>query len=235
MELPLLDPLDPVFPPPESALRDPNGLLAIGGNLGVETLLKAYRCGIFPWFEPGQPPLWWSPDPRAVLYPEHIHISRSMARLRRRGRHRITTDQAFGAVIRGCAGPRAGAPGTWIVPEMVAAYERLHRAGQAHSVECWFDGELAGGLYGVAVGAVFSGESMFSVRPNASKLALIHLAQGLAAGGFRLIDCQLPNPHLAAMGACDIPRRDFLAELRAALAGPHPAWPAAAISGMVGP
>lgn len=235
MELPVLDPLDPVFPPPESALRDPNGLLAIGGNLGVETLLAAYRRGIFPWFESGQPLLWWSPDPRAVLYPEHIHISRSMARLCRRGGYRITTDHAFGAVIRGCAAPRSGAPGTWIVPEMVAAYEALHAAGYAHSVECWLDGELAGGLYGVVVGAVFSGESMFSARPNASKLALIHLAQGLAAGGFRLIDCQIPNPHLTAMGTRGIPRKAFLDELREAIAGPHPAWPDAVISGMVGP
>lgn len=235
MELPVLDPLDPVFPPPESALRDPNGLLAMGGNLGAETLLAAYRRGIFPWFEAGQPPLWWSPDPRAVLYPEQIHISRSMARLRRRGGYRITTDQAFGAVIRGCAAPRSGASGTWILPEMVAAYEALHAAGHAHSVECWLDGELAGGLYGVAVGAVFSGESMFSARPNASKLALIHLARGLAIGGFRLIDCQLPNPHLTAMGARDIPRREFLDTLREALSGAQPTWPDAAISGMVGP
>ncbi|TAL07684.1 MAG: leucyl/phenylalanyl-tRNA--protein transferase, partial [Porticoccaceae bacterium] len=211
--MPLLDPDRPVFPPPERAARAPNGLLAVGGNLAVATLRDAYRRGIFPWFEAGQPPLWWSPDPRAVLFPDQVHVSRTMARLLRGGRYRITSDHSFGAVIRRCTAPRGGQAGTWIVPEMIAAYEALHAAGDAHSVECWIDGELAGGLYGVAVGAVFCGESMFSLRPNASKLALIHLARGLSAGGFTLIDCQVGNPHLASMGATDIPRAAFLADL----------------------
>ncbi len=233
MRLPLLDPDRPVFPPPERAARAPNGLLAAGGNLAVATLRDAYRRGIFPWFEAGQPPLWWSPDPRAVLFPDQVHVSRTMARLLRSGRYRITSDHSFGAVIRRCTAPRGGQAGTWIVPEMIAAYEALHAAGDAHSVECWIDGELAGGLYGVAVGAVFCGESMFSLRPNASKLALIHLARGLSAGGFTLIDCQVGNPHLASMGATDIPRAAFLAHLVAARDRLLP-WPMGAISAMVG-
>ncbi len=233
MRLPILDPLTPVFPDPETATDDPNGLLAIGGNLSVETLLKAYHQGIFPWFESGQPLLWWSPDPRAVLYPEHIQISRSMARLLRRAEYRITTDRAFGAVIRGCAAPRTTGAGTWIIPEMIAAYENLHRAGHAHSVECWIDDTLAGGLYGISVGAVFCGESMFSLRPNASKLALIHLARGLANGGYHLLDCQIANAHLTTMGARSLPRTTFLQVLRKAQLSPPPAWPDMAISGMV--
>jgi leucyl/phenylalanyl-tRNA---protein transferase len=233
MRLPVLDPRHPVFPPPQRAARKPNGLLAAGGNLRPDTLLAAYRQGIFPWFEPGQPLLWWSPDPRAVIPPGQVHVSRSMARQGRRGGYRITSDQAFGAVIRRCAAPRRGSSGTWIGPEMIAAYEALHTAGHAHSVECWMDGELAGGLYGVAVGSVFSGESMFSVRPNASKLALIRLGRALAEAGFALIDCQIPNPHLSAMGAVEIPRARFLAVLRQGLEHPPPAWPEAALSGMV--
>jgi len=233
MRLPFLDADHPVFPPPERALREPNGLLAAGGNLRVATLLDAYRQGIFPWFETGQPPLWWSPDPRTVLYPDQVHVSRTMARLLRRGGYAITTDQAFAAVIRGCAAPRAGAAGTWIVPEMIAAYQSLHAAGHTHSVECWVDGELAGGIYGVAVGTVFCGESMFSARPNASKLALIHLARGLSAAGFELIDCQVGNPHLATLGATTLPRAIFLERLRTGLRYPPPAWPAALISAMV--
>ncbi len=233
MRLPLLDPDLPVFPPPERAARAPNGLLAAGGNLTVATLRDAYRRGIFPWFEAGQPPLWWSPDPRAVIFPDQIHISRTMARELRRDRYRITSDQCFGAVIRRCTAPRGGQAGTWILPEMIAAYEALHAAGDAHSVECWIDGELAGGLYGVAVGSIFCGESMFSGQANASKLALIHLARGLSAGGFTLIDCQVGNPHLESMGATEIPRAAFLAHLAQAREPILP-WPASAISAMVG-
>lgn len=233
LRLPLLDPEHPVFPAPEQALDHPNGLLAAGGNLAVATLLDAYRNGIFPWFEAGQPLLWWSPDPRTVLYPGQIHVSRSMARLLRRGGYTITTDRVFADVIRGCAAPREGATGTWIVPEMIAAYQRLHAAGHAHSVECWMAGDLVGGLYGVAVGGVFCGESMFSRRANASKLALIHLARGLAAAGFALIDCQIDSPHLSSLGAIALPRASFLAELRATLARPWPTWPATRISAMV--
>ena len=232
MRLPLLDRDRPVFPPPERAARTPNGLLAAGGNLAVATLRDAYRRGIFPWFQAGQPILWWSPDPRAVIFPDRVHVSRSLARELRRARYRITSDQSFAAVARACAAPRRGQAGTWILPEMIAAYEALHAAGDAHSVECWIDGELAGGLYGVAVGAVFCGESMFSARPNTSKLALVHLARGLAAGGFTLLDCQVGNPHLASLGAVELPRRTFLAHLAQARAR-TPAWPAAEISAMV--
>lgn len=235
MRLPFMNEARPVFPAPEQALREPNGLLAAGGNLQVETLLDAYRHGIFPWFEAGQPLLWWSPDPRAVLCPDELHVSRSMARRLRRGGYAITTDQAFGAVIRGCAAPRAGSAGTWIVPEMIAAYQALHDAGHAHSIECWIDGKLAGGLYGVVVGTVFCGESMFSARSDASKLVLIHLARGLHAGGFGLIDCQVGNPHLASLGASTLPRSIFLAQLRAGLDCAPPAWPDALISAMVKP
>lgn len=233
MRLPLLDPDRPVFPPPERAARVPNGLLAAGGNLAVATLRDAYRSGIFPWYEAGQPILWWSPDPRAVIFPDRVHVSRSLARELRRARYRITCDQSFGGVARACAAPRRGQAGTWILPEMIAAYEALHRAGDAHSVECWMDGELAGGLYGVAVGSVFCGESMFSARPNASKLVLVHLARGLAAGGFTLIDCQVGNPHLASLGAVELPRRAFLAHLAQAREQTL-SWPGATISAMVG-
>jgi leucyl/phenylalanyl-tRNA--protein transferase len=233
VRLPLLDPDRPVFPPPERAARSPNGLLAAGGNLAIATLRDAYRRGIFPWFEAGQPPLWWNPDPRSVIFPDQLHVSRTMARQLRRGQYRITSDHGFGTVIRRCTAARAGQAGTWIVPEMIAAYEALHAAGDAHSVECWIDGALAGGLYGVAVGAVFCGESMFSVRANASKLALIHLARGLSAGGFTLIDCQVGNPHLSSMGATDIPRATFLAHLVEAREQLLP-WPTGAISAMVG-
>lgn len=235
MRLPFLDAERPAFPAPERALREPNGLLAAGGNLRVATLLDAYRRGIFPWFEAGQPPLWWSPDPRAVIFPDRIHVSRTMVRLLRRGAYRITSDRDFAAVVQGCAAPRKGAPGTWILTEMIAAYRALHAAGHAHSVECWIDDELAGGLYGVAVGRVFCGESMFSIRPNASKLALIHLARALAAGGFTLIDCQVGNPHLGSLGATAIPRAAFLEYLRDGLGQPPPAWPSAKISAMVEP
>lgn len=233
MRLPLLDPDRPVFPPPERAARDPNGLLAAGGNLAVATLRDAYRRGIFPWYEAGQPILWWSPDPRAVIFPDRVHVSRSLARELRRGRHRITCDQRFDAVIRACSAPRRTQTGTWILPEMIAAYTALHAAGDAHSVECWMDGELVGGLYGVAVGSVFCGESMFSARPDASKLALVHLARGLAAGGFTLIDCQVGNPHLDSLGAAEVPRRVFLAHLAQAREQTL-SWPGAAISAMVG-
>lgn len=205
-------------------------MLAAGGNLAVDTLLQAYRRGIFPWFEKGQPILWWSPEPRMVLYPDKLHISRSMAKRLRRKDYEIRVDTAFPEVVQACAALRNTRPAdtesealeagfssqeepgshTWILPEMVSAYCRLFSAGHAHSVECWIEGELAGGLYGLAIGGVFCGESMFSRQPNTSKLALIYLARALDQAGFSLIDCQLSNPHLATLGAVEIPRKAFL-------------------------
>ena len=235
MGLPLLDPQYPVFPDPATALEYPDGLLAGGGNLSVDTLLSAYRQGIFPWYEQGQPILWWSPNPRAVIFPAHIHISKSLARTLRKGGYQITTDQAFEAVIRACAEPRpehVDRPGenhTWISEEMIAAYIRLFASGHAHSVEYWRDGQLCGGLYGLAIGTVFCGESMFSRASNASKIAFSHLAKGLQQAGFTLIDCQVENPHLNSLGAQTMAREDFIGHLKAA-AGITIDWPASLIS-----
>ena len=206
------------FPDPELALDRPNGLLATGGDLAPRRLLCAYRRGIFPWFSDGQPILWWSPDPRAVLWPDTLRIGRTLRRKLRREAFRLSVDMAFDRVIRECAAPRPGQDGTWITLEMEEAYARLHRAGHAHSVECWHGTELAGGLYGVAIGRVFFGESMFSHVTDASKVALVHLC----ALGFELIDCQLPNPHLARLGAVAVGRRRFLALLDELCAAPGP-------------
>jgi len=207
-----IDASDPeiAFPDVELALRDPDGLLALGGDLSIPRLLYAYRHGIFPWFGPRQPILWWSPDPRLVLYPGRLHISRSLARTLRRERFRITLDRDFRAVIARCAAPRPGQSGTWITPEMQSAYCKLHAAGHAHSVECWLDGELAGGLYGVALGGIFFGESMFARVRDASKVAFVHLVRELQRRQFRLIDCQVHTAHLASLGATAIGRRDFV-------------------------
>jgi leucyl/phenylalanyl-tRNA--protein transferase len=211
----LLDPRDPQapFPPVELAEKEPDGLLAVGGDLSPTRLLNAYRRGIFPWFNAGDPILWWSPDPRTVLTPDRIHVSRSLAKTLRRGEFEVSLDRAFARVIAGCAAPRRQGEGTWILPTMARAYERLHRLGCAHSVEVWRDGELAGGLYGVALGRVFFGESMFSFVSDASKVALVHLCQTLAARGFILIDCQMNSDHLARLGAVRIPRGTFSALL----------------------
>jgi leucyl/phenylalanyl-tRNA--protein transferase len=208
----LLDPHDrnAPFPDPSLAEREPDGLLAVGGDLGVPRLLNAYRHGIFPWFSPGDPILWWSPDPRTVLVPGHIRVSRSLRKALRKGAFEISLDRDFDSVIAACAGPRPGSDGTWLVPQMIAAYQRLHRQGWAHSVEVWHDGELAGGLYGVAIGRVFFGESMFSRVSDASKVALVHLSRILDAWGFGLIDCQVLTGHLVRMGAEQIPRADFV-------------------------
>lgn len=202
------------FPPVDQALREPEGLLAAGGDLRPERLVAAYRAGIFPWYEAGQPILWWSPDPRAVLPPERLHISRSLRKRLRHAGFSISFDRAFEAVLRGCAAPRRHACGTWITPEMHAAYLRLFELGLAHSVEVWQKGRLVGGLYGVAIGRIFFGESMFSRVSDASKVALVYLARHLQAWDFPLIDCQLPNPHLERMGAVCIPREQFTALLR---------------------
>ena len=235
MDLPFLDPQHPVFPDPATALDYPDGLLAAGGNLSVDTLLKAYRQGIFPWYEQGQPILWWSPNPRAVIFPEQIHISKSLAKTLRRGGYRVTTDQAFAAVIKACAEPRPehldrpGENHTWISAEMIAAYIRLFEAGHAHSVEYWLDDQLCGGLYGLAIGNVFCGESMFSRASNASKIAFSHLAKGLEEAGFVLIDCQIENEHLNSLGAQNMAREDFCAILEEA-AQLTIDWPASLIS-----
>ena len=208
----LLDSRNPraPFPDVENAEREPDGLLAVGGDLSVTRLLNAYRHGIFPWFGAGDPILWWSPDPRTALFPERIRISRSLKKTLRKGRFSITWDREFDAVIAACAQPRSGEGGTWLVPEMVAAYRQLHRHGFAHSVEVWQNGDLAGGLYGIVIGRVFFGESMFTRVSDASKVALVHLCRTLSERGFRLIDCQVLTGHLVRMGAEQVPRGDFV-------------------------
>jgi leucyl/phenylalanyl-tRNA---protein transferase len=215
--IPWLDPAGG-FPPVAKALRRPNGLLAAGGDLSPDRLLQAYRLGIFPWYAPGEPILWWSPDPRMVLFPGEFKVSRSLAKTLRNKPHEVRVDQDFRAVMEACAAPRPGQDGTWISPEMVEAYGRLHALGYAHSVETWIDGRLAGGLYGVALGGVFYGESMFSRATDASKVALAHLVQRVAAAGFGLIDCQMHTSHLESLGAREIRRAEFcrlVAELSA--------------------
>ncbi len=205
----LLDPDDPAapFPPVEEAEEEPNGLLAVGGDLSLPRLLGAYRKGIFPWYSPGQPILWWSPDPRTVLFPGQVLVSRSLAKSIRNRNYKVSIDRDFSAVIQACAAPREEDGGTWITDEMAAAYTALHQAGHAHSVEVWRDGELAGGLYGVSLGRIFFGESMFSRQRDASKVALVYLSELLRSWRFRLIDCQLYTEHLVRLGAEEIPRR----------------------------
>ena len=201
------------FPPPERALREPDGLLAAGGDLSVARLLDAYHQGIFPWFSEDQPILWWSPDPRMVLLPDALRVTRSLAKTLRNRDHALSSDTDFRAVMEACAAPRPGSDGTWISPQMVDAYCALHQAGWAHSVEVRIDGALAGGLYGVAIGRVFFGESMFSRVRDASKMAFVHLVRRLHDAGFGLIDCQMATAHLASFGATPVPRREFLARL----------------------
>jgi len=199
------------FPPVERATQVPNGLLAVGGSLRPRRLLAAYQRGIFPWFGEGEPVLWWSPDPRCVILPERFHISRSLRRRLNGDTFTITRNTDFAGVIRGCAEPRPGSPGTWIVPAMIDAFLALHDLGHAVSFEVWDGQSLVGGVYGVQLGQVFFGESMFSRRTDASKVALAHVA---AAPDIALIDCQLPNPHLERLGAETIPRARFLQRLR---------------------
>lgn len=213
------------FPPLEQALRQPNGLLAAGGDLMPERLLDAYRHGIFPWFSAGDPILWWSPDPRMVLFPEEFKISHSLRKTLQRGQYEIRTDSAFERVMRACASPREGQSGTWIQEEIVEAYVRLHHMGLAHSVETWMENELVGGLYGVSLGRMFYGESMFSRRTDASKIALAHLATQLKRWNFGMIDCQMNTPHLASMGAREIPRAHFIARLQELIHYPNLASP----------
>jgi leucyl/phenylalanyl-tRNA--protein transferase len=219
MPIPWLGRRDP-FPPVEEALDEPNGLLAAGGDLSPERLLDAYARGIFPWFNDEDPVLWWSPDPRMVLFPRDLHVSRSLRRVIRSGQFPVTLDRDFTAVVEGCAGPRANQDGTWITDDMMRAYSRLAELGHAHSVEVWQGDELVGGLYGVAMGRVFYGESMFSRASNASKVALAFLARQLERWQFVLIDCQMATDHLASLGAREIPRADFVRGVRSGTAEP---------------
>ena len=205
-----LEPESLEFPPASDALPDPNGLLAVGGDLSPARLLSAYQRGIFPWYEEGQPLLWWSPNPRTVLTPGSVHLSRSMRKFLRKSEFTITLDQDFPGVIRACASPRDYTDATWITPAMQHAYIELHRLGHAHSVEVRDGDELVGGLYGVALGSVFFGESMFSRCSNASKTAFLALATHLLTLGFELIDCQMPTEHLKSLGAVDITRNEFI-------------------------
>ena len=206
-----LSPNDPpdYFPPVDQALDDPQGLLAGGGDLSPERLLAAYARGIFPWYSAGQPVLWWAPDPREVLFVDELHVSRSLARTLKAKRFRVSRDEDFAAVVAGCAAPRLAATGTWITPAMATAYHRLHALGAAHSIEIWQDAELVGGLYGVEVGSIFCGESMFSRRADASKVAFVELTQRCRERGIVLVDCQLPSPHLRSLGSRPIPRQEF--------------------------
>ncbi len=221
--LPWLD-ADSVFPDPGQALAHPPGLLAAGGDLSPQRLLQAYRNGIFPWFSPGDPILWWSPDPRCVISPEHFQPSRSLRQRLRQGRWRFSVDRVFDEVIAACAAPRAYADGTWISPDIQAGYRALHALGHAHSLEVWQDDELVGGLYGVAVGRMFCGESMFSRRTDASKLAFWALMQLGRHWRLPLIDCQLENAHLLSLGAVICPRPDYLQALQQLRDQPSPDW-----------
>lgn len=211
MRLTLLDSDHPqqAFPPLHRALKQPNGLLAFGGCLTPQRLVNAYRHGVFPWFNPGEPILWWSPDPRLVLFPEHLKVSRSLAKTLRKQLFEIRYDSAFGQVITACAEPRDEGGGTWITDDMRQAYLTLHHLGIAHSCEAWRDGLLVGGLYGIAIGRIFFGESMFHHETDASKVAFVHLARQLGAWGYQLIDCQVSSEHLLSLGAEEIPRSQF--------------------------
>jgi len=209
MPIPWLSPTHHEFPDPAFALDDPNGLLAVGGDLSPDRILAAYHQGIFPWFNPGDPILWWSPSPRTVIFPSQLHISKSLRKLLRKGRYKVTFDRCFSDVMRACAAPRDYADGTWISEEIIAGYSALHERGIAHSVEVWLGDALVGGLYGMALGKVFFGESMFSKADNASKVGFAHLVRQLLAWDFQLIDCQVANDHLFSLGAIEIPREEF--------------------------
>ncbi|MGH8447389.1 MAG: leucyl/phenylalanyl-tRNA--protein transferase [Solimonas sp.] len=219
-----LDPRNPhqPFPPVHLAMRDPNGLLAIGGDLSATRLLSAYRQGIFPWYNPDEPILWWCPNPRTVLQPSALHVSRSLNKAVRRADYALSFDRAFDAVLEACSGERRKSRGTWLGDDMRYAYHELFTKGHAHSIEVWRDGELIGGLYGVALGRVFFGESMFSRATDASKLALYWLCQQLQRWSFDMIDCQISSAHLMSLGAQDLPRDDFLRRLALAVQAPMP-------------
>ena len=214
--IPFLSSHDP-FPPVDRALRDPNGLLAAGADLSPERLLDAYSHGIFPWFGEEDPLLWWSPDPRMVLYTAEVHVSHSLRKTIRSGRLKISLDRCFAQVMEGCAAPRQGQTGTWITDEMTDAYGRLFALGYAHSVEVWSDTDLVGGLYGVAIGRMFYGESMFSRVSDASKVALVALVKQIERWSFPLVDCQMSTSHLSSLGAREVSRAAFLRQLRPAV------------------
>jgi leucyl/phenylalanyl-tRNA--protein transferase len=211
--IPFLSSHDP-FPPVDRAMEDPNGLLAAGADLSPERLLDAYTHGIFPWFGEDDPVLWWSPDPRMVLFTNEVHVSRSLRKTIRSGRFQMTLDSCFTRVMEECAAPRRGQDGTWITDEMTEAYARMFALGHAHSVEVWIDRQLAGGLYGVTIGRMFFGESMFSRVSDASKIALVALVHQIKRWGFPLVDCQMSTGHLSSLGAREIPRAAFLRQLR---------------------
>lgn len=206
-------------------MADPNGLLAAGGDLSPKRLMEAYSRGIFPWFEEGQPVLWWSPDPRMVLFPEDLRVSKSLQKILNKPLYTVTLDEAFAEVITCCAQPRRGSPGTWITDEMQTAYLQLFDEGHAHSVEVWRDGDLVGGLYGVALGQLFFGESMFSFESNTSKIALVNLVKQLQGWNYKLIDCQISSEHLESLGAIEISREKFRQQLHELLPRPGKAPP----------
>jgi leucyl/phenylalanyl-tRNA--protein transferase len=212
-----LDPENLAFPPPEYALEEPNGLLAAGGDLSPERIIEAYSQGVFPWYNEGDPILWWNPDPRSVVIPCEFKPSKSLKKLIKKDLFQTKMNTDFDSVIEGCAGPRKDESGTWINEDMLEAYKTLHRMGYAHSFEVWQDGLLVGGLYGLALGKAFFGESMFSRVSNASKIAFDYLCRTLTENQFRIIDCQIHNDHLASLGAKEIPRREFLDIVEAAV------------------
>jgi leucyl/phenylalanyl-tRNA--protein transferase len=225
------DPPD-TFPAVSRALRSPNGLLAAGGDLSTERLLHAYEHAIFPWFDTGQPILWWSPDPRCVLLPANLHLSRRFRRSVKNASFDVSFNQAFPDVIAACGGKRDRHAGTWITGEMINAYSNLHTLGWAHSVEVWSQGKLAGGIYGVAIGRAFFGESMFSHVTNASKVAMLALCRQLVSHDFAILDCQVPSPHLMSLGATDMPRTEFasLLEVVCTPRSPFDGWPQAPVA-----
>lgn len=225
MPLPWLSSTGESFPDISLAMADPNGLLAAGGDLSPKRLMEAYSRGIFPWFEEGQPVLWWSPDPRMVLFPEDLRVSKSLQKILNKPLYTVTLDEAFAEVITCCAQPRRGSPDTWITDEMQTAYLQLFDEGHAHSVEVWRDGDLVGGLYGVALGQLFFGESMFSFESNTSKIALVNLVKQLQGWNYKLIDCQISSEHLESLGAIEISRENFRQQLHELLPRPGKAPP----------
>lgn len=222
MQLTLLDPECPTqaFPDVESALIDPNGLLAFGGCLSPQRIINAYKNGIFPWYNPGEPILWWSPDPRLVLFPDKLKISRSLKKTLNKQRFQIHYDRAFKQVMLACAAPREENGGTWINQQMLQAYQQLHELGIAHSIEAWQDDKLVGGLYGLAIGQIFFGESMFHTVTDASKVVFVHLIQFLTDWGYQLVDCQVSSEHLISLGAEEIARSAFINYLNSYSAHP---------------
>lgn len=225
MSLPWLKADPHWFPPTQTAMAEPNGLLAAGGDLSPPRLLTAYQKGIFPWYSEGQPILWWSPNPRVVFLPDKIHISSSMKKFMRKCAWQIRINTAFTQILAQCAAPRRNSNGTWLLSDMQQAYTTLHKMGFAHSIEVWEENELVGGLYGIALGRIFFGESMFSCAPNGSKVALIALGALLKSAEFALIDCQVGNPHLSSMGAVTLARLEFEAILRQNTTLPPTPWP----------